>query len=58
MFHTYGDFAEVVRSEGIRNVLTDIEQQFPDLYSVLIQGVMEKAKINKDKTCALLRKEE
>ena len=55
MFGTYGDFADVIKQEGINCVLIDLEHSFPEVYRSLIDGIFERAKLNKEKPCLLLQ---
>lgn len=55
MFFTYSDFVKVVEDQGIAAVLQDLEDHHPRMYETLIQGVMERAKVNKEVPCLLLR---
>jgi hypothetical protein len=50
MYLVYNDFNEMVKSEGIHNVLTDLENVYPELYSNLIQEVIKRHNIKKNGT--------
>lgn len=56
VYPVYNDFEDLVRQEGVDNVLHDLEHIYPELYSLLMRAFIRASLVPKMKLPALLDK--